>query len=492
MKEVDILILAEGTYPYIKGGVSEWLHVLISNLPEYNFGVIFLGGQKDMYTEYAYELPENVKFVEEYFLFEKISKPEIKKTDFSERTYETVKTLHRWFKTYKNFPWEAKRLDFYLEKVKEEDFLYGYKSWKFIEEKYMENCPDHPFIDYFWNVRNMHAPIWRVAEAARTEIKPKLLHSPSTGYAGFLGSLMKLDREIPLIIHEHGIYTRERKIDLMNVEWLQDKRSIFQKSITDTYYIKELWINFFVSLGKFQYDTADRIFSLFEDARKIQIDYGADPKKTEVIPNGIDVSKFIHLRRFDIKEIPKRIALVGRVVPIKDIKTFIKAIKILKESIPDVEGWIVGPEDEDPEYAQECRDLVVALNIEENIKFLGYRETTQILSEVGLITLTSISEGMPLIVLEAFAAGIPVVATDVGACRQLIYGGLSEEDEKIGKAGEIAPVGRPEILAKHYRSFLTDVNLWKKAQQAAITRVEKFYTLEEFLKRYKKVFRSML
>ncbi len=488
---VDILMICEGTYPYIRGGVSEWIHTIISNLRDFRFGIIFLGGNKQQYKEYAYDIPENVEVVEEFFLFEKLQKPNPEKVDISERSYKTLETLHKWFKEKKVFPWEAKKLDFYFESLTEKQFLYSYKSWQYIEEKYLENCPDHSFTEYFWNVRNMHAPIWTVAKAAKTKIKPKVIHSPSTGYAGFLGALMKYDRELPFIIHEHGIYTKERKIDLMNVEWLKDKRPFLLKDIAYIDYFKQMWINFFIALGKFEYEAADKIFSLFEDARNAQIMYGADPSKTDIIPNGIEIKKFLPIRK---EKPPEKniVALIGRVVPIKDIKTFIKAIKIVSYYIPDVEGWIVGNEDEDPEYAKECRELVRALDVEDNIKFLGYKNVEDVLPDVKLTTLTSISEGMPLVVLESFAAGIPVVTTDVGACRQLIYGGINQEDINLGKAGEIAPIGNPEAIAKLYVSFLTDENLWKKSSEVATLRVERFYTLEKLINKYKQIFQGYI
>lgn len=39
----DIALLLEGTYPFIRGGVSSWVHQMISGLPEYRFALVFLG-----------------------------------------------------------------------------------------------------------------------------------------------------------------------------------------------------------------------------------------------------------------------------------------------------------------------------------------------------------------------------------------------------------------------------------------------------------------
>ena len=45
----DIALLLEGTYPYVRGGVSAWVHQIISGLPEIRFAVIFIGGDQKMY-----------------------------------------------------------------------------------------------------------------------------------------------------------------------------------------------------------------------------------------------------------------------------------------------------------------------------------------------------------------------------------------------------------------------------------------------------------
>ncbi len=66
--DVDICLLLEGTYPYVRGGVSSWVHQIISGLPEYTFHLIFLGGHPDFYGEPAYDFPENVVGFEVHYL----------------------------------------------------------------------------------------------------------------------------------------------------------------------------------------------------------------------------------------------------------------------------------------------------------------------------------------------------------------------------------------------------------------------------------------
>ena len=81
----------------------------------------------------------------------------------------------------------------------------------------------------------------------------------------------------------------------------------------------------------------------------------------------------------------------------------------------------MGPADEDVKYAQECYDLVESLGTKD-IEFTGRVNVKDYLGKMDFTLLTSISEGQPLTILESYAAHKPVIATDVGNCRELIYG----------------------------------------------------------------------
>jgi glycosyltransferase involved in cell wall biosynthesis len=487
-KNIDVLFINEGTYPMVRGGVAGWISQLILGNPDINFGVIFIGSSEDDYEGIRYDLPENLVFLDINYLFEESNLPKSKELQGSDEVYK----LKHFLSVKKNIPEELKTLQFYTEKVTLEKFLYGRKTWYFLEDIYLENNLELPFIEFFWTVRNLFLPLWKVASIAegfvRRKKSPRLIHSPSTGYAGFMSSLLKKELNVPFLLTEHGIYVKERKIDILNSDIFRSK-DIFSTNPFGIDPLKVLWINFFINLGKISYGCADKITSLYEDARKVQISLGAPPEKTEVIPNGIKIEKFnVVLKMASPKPV---VALIGRVVPIKDVKTFIKAVKLLNTKI-DVKGWVVGPTDEDPEYYQECLNLVEILGLEGNLEFLGFQNVVDVLKEVGVSTLTSISEGMPLVVLESLAGGIPFVATDVGACRQLIYGGLDEEDVKLGKAGIVVPVASPFETARAYERLLTDRAFWTSCSRVGRKRVEYYYSFDKFLLNYKRLYSSLM
>ena len=64
----DIALLLEGTYPYVRGGVSSWVHQIISGLPEIRFAVVFIGSEPSMYGPAQYQFPGNVTHVETHYL----------------------------------------------------------------------------------------------------------------------------------------------------------------------------------------------------------------------------------------------------------------------------------------------------------------------------------------------------------------------------------------------------------------------------------------
>jgi len=491
--QADIGLLLEGTFPYVRGGVSSWVYQIIRGFPDLTFAVCFLGSREEDYGEMKYELPANVVHMEQHYLHEKGSAPSAAECPDNKEAFEVVRALHDWYgekklnleNQYLGRIVELDRIGRYGEK----DFLYSRESWNYITELYRKNCTDPSLIDYFWTVRTMHAPLWKLMNIAVNFVPCGAYHTICTGYAGFLGALLKKGRDKPLILSEHGIYTKERKIDLFQAEWISDTRGELEKGTSEVAYFRELWVRFFETLGRECYDAADRIISLYEANRLRQVSDGAAAEKTRSIPNGIDFSHLDKLRSKRPHEIPLVVCLIGRVVPIKDVKTFIRAMRTVVNAMPGVEAWIAGPEEEDPAYARECRSLAEGLG--DSVRFLGFQRIDDILPKIGLLALSSISEALPLVILEGYAAGVPCVATDVGSCRQLIEGG-SAEDIALGAAGIVVGIANPEELAAAIIRLLSDSALWQSAQKAGVERVKKYYTQESMFAQYRAVYEQAL
>jgi glycosyltransferase involved in cell wall biosynthesis len=492
----DIGLLLEGTYPYIAGGVSSWVHQIIRAFPEYRFALAFLGSTPSDYGAMKYTLPENVVHVEAHYIHSGSDKPPVRAEPGDPAAFALVKRLHEYFREPGKHPpgviAESLAAISSDGGLSDASFLHSRASWDYVTEQYRAHSRDPSFIDYFWTVRTMHQPLWMLARVAETFPEVKIYHSVSTGYAGFLAAMLRWKTNRPLILSEHGIYTKERKIDLFQSEWIKDNRDPFDRDPAEIGYLRQLWIRFFESLGRMCYEACDDIVSLYETNRLRQIADGAPAARTQSVPNGIDLPRLSALRPLrPAGNPPPVLCLLGRVVPIKDVKTFVRAIRVAANRLPQVEGWIAGPEDEDPEYAEECRALASSLGIADKVKFLGFQKIDALLPKVGLLVLSSISEALPLVVLEGYAAGVPSITTDVGSCRQLIYG-LEGEDAALGASGRVVGIADPAALAAAAIELLSDPQAWRAAQAAGITRVERYYTQDRMFDSYRALYRKAL
>jgi glycosyltransferase involved in cell wall biosynthesis len=487
-RKADITLLLEGTYPYIRGGVSSWVHQIIQGLPYFTFALVFLGSKASDYQGRKYPLPENVVHLETHYLWEEAAMPKPMACAGNRQFFSAIEKLQEWFRD-SSIEYEEKPIQQVLIGLGQksgctlEDFLFSEAAWEKICADYQRYCADGSFIDYFRTVRSMHLPLFKLAAIAHQIPATGVFHAISTGYAGFLGALSRSLTGRPLILTEHGIYTKERKIDIQSA-FIDSNLNYLNESLDrGMKYHDRLWISFFESLGRLIYRNSMPIISLYESNRQRQIADGASPGNTLVIPNGLRVEPFVPLREVRPKDTPFVIGFLGRIVPVKDIKTFIRAMRTVVTRLPQAECWVVGPDEEDPEYVQECKSLVYNLGLERNLRFLGYQKPSEILPKLGVLVLTSITEAFPLVLLEAFACGVPVVATDVGACREVIEG-VGEADRALGAAGIVVPIAEPESTANAVLKLMTDKSFWLAAQRAGTARVERFYTEEKMLSTY--------
>ena len=497
---VDVLLLLEGTFPFVSGGVSSWVNQIIRGFPEIRFGAIFIGSRREDYGPLRYELPRNLVHLDTVFLYEQQAPNQEKVKAAPLKAHPDimprVERMHELFNgnlSHGDYP--ALFANLIDEagpggKLSLDVFLHSREAWDFIKKSYRRNSTDPSFVDYFWTIRTIHAPFWKLREAALRAPRARIYHSVSTGYAGVLGTILKHRQPRPFMLSEHGIYVKERKIDLYQAQWVKDNRNVFERDPSQISYFRQLWIRFFEHLGYITYQAADDIIALYEANRQRQLLDGAPAERTRNIPNGIPVERFAPLRQQQQTRDgvpPPVLCLIGRVVPIKDIKTFIRAMRKVARHLPAAEAWIAGPLEEDPGYVDECRELVRFLGLEAQVKFLGFQQMTELLPKIGLVVLSSISEALPLVMLEGFAAGVPALATDVGSCRQLVYG-LPGEDAQLGAAGRVVRIADPEALADAALEMLTDTAAWHAASQAAIRRVEKYYSQDLLFERYRELY----
>jgi polysaccharide biosynthesis protein PelF len=490
----DVCLILEGTYPYTPGGVSVCVYNLIKNLPQISFSIVHITPTGDTPRALHYPLPPNIKEFKELFLFDLDFKADKNLDRTTENDWNKIIEFHKGLKSRNISKFEDIYNIFFHPQHKKIDLASIFSSkqaWETLKYLYLNSRLEHSFNDFFWNWRFIHYPLFKVL--SYTLPQSKIYHTMCTGYAGALSASAKLQTQRPVILTEHGIYTTERQLEISQADWIvKVPGEATIKAQRTSGFFKQWWINVFNVMGLLTYHYADNITTIFEGNREKQIEQGARADKTRIIPNGINVELYKNLRtEKDRKENIYRIGFVGRVVPIKDIKTFIRAIKIVHEHSNQIEVLILGPTVEDPKYFEECQTLANLLQIETVIQFKGNVKLQDYYKHLDVIVLTSISEGVPLVILEANAAGIPVVATNVGGCRELLHG-RTEEDQQLGKSGIITLPASPKETADALIKLMDDKNLRYKMGMIGQKRMESFYKEKDVVDQYHILYQSLL
>jgi glycosyltransferase involved in cell wall biosynthesis len=112
---------------------------------------------------------------------------------------------------------------------------------------------------------------------------------------------------------------------------------------------------------------------------------------------------------------------------------------------------------------------------------------TAYLGQIDVVVLTSLSEAQPLVILEAGAAGVPVVATDVGACSEMILGHANEEP-RLGPGGAITLLCNPSATAREVSKLLTDRAWHTQCANALRERVRLHYDKRSLDRTYREIY----
>jgi len=482
----NVCMILEGTYPYITGGVSSWVHDLISNLPDITFDIVAILPSKNYLKEYKYKIPSNVKSIKNIFLNEFSNEAGFNIGYFHRKEFFNI--LESAVTDIKNNKFDALKtvMDLFGKfRPDSGDLIKSAEGWEFLNKLYERFNPEFSYLDFFWTMRFIMIPLINLMKAEPPECD--CIHTISTGYAGILASLFKIRTNKKMMLTEHGIYTNERVLEIVNASWIYERHSDTVDIMKEISPLKKLWINLFMYIGKITYYYSDKIITLYNDNMHLQISLGADPEKCEVIPNGIDVARFKN-KRTALPLAPKyKIGYVGRIVQIKDIKTLIYAARFVADKYPEAEFLLKGPTDEEKDYYAECRTLTSILGLEKNVMFLGPSDVSDFYKDLDLLALSSISEAQPLALLEANLCAVPVVATDVGAVSELIFGADSD-DRALGASGAVVAVKSPEALGGEIIRLLRDRELNVKMGANGVKRVLKYYKKEELISKYHELY----
>ena len=469
---MKVCLVAEGCYPYVVGGVSGWINSMIKSFPNVEFILLAIVADRSLRGKFVYELPENLTQVYEVYMDD---------YDWEDDSRKRNKKHHMLSKKERKellnvvlnqeTDWTVIFDMFHDKNFSIDDLLMGADFFEVVRECYKLKYSNIIFSDFLWTMRSMYLPLFMVLKMKVP--KADLYHCVATGYAGILGSMAKHFHGSSLLVSEHGIYTREREEELIKARWV---KKVY----------KNIWIEQFQKMSLLTYQKADMVTCLYGHAKQLQIELGCPEEKIRITPNGINTQNLSDLAG-KTKEEEQYIyaGAVLRVTPIKDVKTMIQAFDFAKKKVPNMKLFIMGPEDEDKQYAKEFHDMVESLHLKDVI-FTGRIMVKDYLGKMDFTLLTSISEGQPLTILESYAAHRPVVATDVGNCRELIYG----DGDGLGEAGILTHIMNIEEIAQAMIVLAQNDKLRKQMGENGYQRVMKYYRIEHMKQVYEEIYRK--
>ena len=204
----------------------------------------------------------------------------------------------------------------------------------------------------------------------------------------------------------------------------------------------------------------------------------------QVIYNGVDLesddrpSRAVARMRLGIDSTTPVLLSVGRIDPVKDFATLIRAAAVVRRTLPGLAVLIAGAGDE--QYLAELMALSRALHFEGHVRFLGARrDVVDLLAVCDVFALTSASEGASMTILEAMASACPVVATAVGGNGELVVDGVT---------GILIPAGDVAAIAAALVEVLTDTEKARALGTAGRQRVAERFSRRSTFTAYRRLY----
>jgi len=506
--EVDICLLTEGTYPFVKGGVSSVIHQIISTHPQFTFGIVPIAWDGTSGSKVQFELPKNVVWIKPLILKEySPARPPVsisslfgnsKRTrtrmateifdsldKIGEQDFSQIKQLY-----LSEFSNTNSSIDFH-ELLSSKEFM------EILIERY--RALQLPLAELFWLQREFFPLALRLMQFQFP--KAKVYHSHTAGYAGLAAGLASLQQGGKFLLTEHALYIRDMLEYFLKGQKPQGILEVGELAERIRTLKESVWQKWFLNMGELIYHLAHKTTYLYPEILKDAKKYGSSAEKAAIIPNGVRFDKFKktrlaqkqrHLQRnFDERNFTWKLAFIGRIVPIKGIPDLIEAANQLKKSgAVKFHLDLFGPYDEDPAYFAQCKKDIERCNLTKNVTFHGGKDLTVALEDIDIVILSSHSEALPVVLLEAMASGIPVVATDVGGVRQVVESRLPTLPDH--PAGIVVPSRCPQALTKAVRLLTSDRALYEYLSVNGLHRASKEFAETHVMGRYTSQYENLM
>lgn len=225
-------------------------------------------------------------------------------------------------------------------------------------------------------------------------------------FALYTFPILGLIEDIPLVVHFHGPWAAESRVEGDSARALKFKKYIERRV----------------------YSKADRFIVLSEAFRDVLIeDYGIDRSKIRIVPGGADVDRFNTplsrqeaRKQFGWQEDAQIIVSVRRLARRMGLENLITAVGELKGDFPNLRLKIGGK----GPIEGELRELIASSNLANHVEMLGYvaeEDLPVVYAAADLSVVPTLKlEGFGLITVESLAAGTPCIVTPVGGLPSVV------------------------------------------------------------------------
>ncbi|MFE4577040.1 GT4 family glycosyltransferase PelF [Streptomyces chartreusis] len=463
-----VTLLTEGTYPHSHGGVSVWCDQLVTGMSDIEFDVVAVTGTGREPT--VWDLPDHVCSVLSVPMWG--AAPEGRPP--RGRSRRQLADVYERFLTA-------------LVDPGAED---GFAPALYALARAAADGELSPFLRGHTATAILTA-VWRRPGLAVREARPTLhdaltatallehalrplaapppqhgvAHAVSGGVAVLPGLAARERYEVPLLLTEHGVYLRERYLGYRTAPY--------------RWPVKAVVLGFFRLLAEESYRQAALITPGNRYNRLWEEQGGADPESIRTVYNGVDPAAFP-----PAGPEPESLTLswAGRVDPIKDLETLIRAFALVRQQLPDVRLRLFGGTPRGGEaYRERCEALAAELGHGDAVTFEGRVDDIKDAYAAGnVVMLSSISEGFPFTLIEAMSCGRATVSTDVGGVR-----------EAVGDTGLVVPPRDPAAMAAAVLELLGDPERRRAMGEAARLRVIEQFTLRQTIDTFRAIYREL-
>lgn len=203
-------------------------------------------------------------------------------------------------------------------------------------------------------------------------------------------------------------------------------------------------------------------------------------KNAEVLPINVQLENYKEGIFKTEKENKTNILTVCRLEREKDLETAIKAFDLVAKKYTDVIFTIVG----DGSIKESLEFLVKSMNLENRIKFEGWKENTEeYYRKADIYFSTSLYEGYGVSMVEAGFFGLPLVISDTGVANDIF---------KDGESAFVCKQEDVECFADRLIKLISDEELRKKmGEEARNSTLKNILSREDYYTKYREIFNKI-